>query len=197
MSLILDALRKMEQERKARRQSSHELRSEVLNYQGAAAASERPGIFRVAAALLLVSAAIGGIIYFSRPEPRKTAPVTAAEPLRQEQPPVIHAQPAQPQPQPQPAQPLPEKSLPPENRAVKEAQESAVRTSKSSQKSGEEITVSGIAWQDERYLRRAVINGALVGEGAEILGAKVIEIRENRVRFSRSGEIFEVVHSGR
>ena len=195
MSLILDALRKMEQERKARRQSSHELRSEVLNYQGAAAASERPGIFRVAAALLLVSAAIGGIIYFSRPEPRKTAPVTAAEPLRQEQPPVIHAQPAQPQPQP--AQPLPEKSLPPENRAVKEAQESAVRTSKSSQKSGEEITVSGIAWQDERYLRRAVINGALVGEGAEILGAKVIEIRENRVRFSRSGEIFEVVHSGR
>jgi general secretion pathway protein B len=193
MSLILDALRKMEQERKARRQSLHELRSEVLNYQGAAAVSERPGIFRVAAALLVVSAAAAGIFYLARPEPRKTAPVTAAEPLKQEQPPVIQAQPAQLPP----ARPLPEKSLPPENRAVKEAQESAARTLKSLQKSGEEITVSGIAWQDERYLRRAVINGALVGEGAEILGAKVIEIRENRVRFSRGGETFEIVHSGR
>ena len=197
MSLILDALRKMELERKARRQSSHELRSEVLNYRGAAAVSERSGIFRVVAVLLVTSAAAAGIFYFARLEPRKTAPVTAAEPLRQEQPPVIQAQPAQPQPA-QPAQPLPEKSLPLGNRAVKEAQESTAKAMKSPQKSGEEgFTVSGIAWQDERYLRRAVINGALVGEGAEILGAKVIDIRENRVRFSRGGEIFEVVHSGR
>jgi len=91
---------------------------------------------------------------------------------------------------------LPGKSLSPDDRALRESQEPAAGALKSSQKSGEEgITVSGIAWQDERYLRRAVINGALVGEGAEIQGAKVVEIRENRVRFNRGGEIFEVVHS--
>jgi general secretion pathway protein B len=57
------------------------------------------------------------------------------------------------------------------------------------------ITISGIAYQDERYMRRAVINGALVGEGAEVAGAKVVEIKENRVKFSRGGESFEVVYS--
>jgi len=194
MSLILDALRKMELERKAKRQSSHELRNEVLNYHGTAPASGRPRIFRVAAALLLASAAVAGVFYFARPEPQKNEPVKVAEPLKQEQPPVIQAQPVRSSP----AQPLPEKSLPPDSRAVKETQELTARTLKSSQKSGEEgITISGIAWQDERHLRRAVINGTLVGEGAEILGAKVIEIGENRVRFNRGGEVFEVVHSGR
>jgi general secretion pathway protein B len=59
---------------------------------------------------------------------------------------------------------------------------------------GGDLLVSGIAWQEERKLRRAVVNGSLVGEGAEILGARVVEIRENRVRFSRGGKIFEVVY---
>lgn len=64
------------------------------------------------------------------------------------------------------------------------------------QKVGDEgITVSGIAWQDERSLRRAVINGLLVGEGAEIHGARIVEIKENRVRFNRDNDIFEVVHA--
>jgi general secretion pathway protein B len=57
------------------------------------------------------------------------------------------------------------------------------------------ITISGIAYQDDRSMRRAVINGALVGEGAEVAGAKVVEIRENRVRFSRAGENFEILQS--
>jgi general secretion pathway protein B len=58
------------------------------------------------------------------------------------------------------------------------------------------LVVSGIAWQEERGLRRAVVNGSLVGEGAEILGARVVEIRENRVRFSRGGSSFDVGYKG-
>jgi len=191
MSLILDALRKMELERKAKRQGPHEIRAEVLNYRGTAQASGRSSIFRIAAALLLGSAAVAAIFYFTRPEPRKSDPVKVAEPGRQEQPPVTQA----PAAQVTPAQPLPVKELPSEKKVIQEAQELAAKALKSVQKSGDEITVSGIAWQDERYLRRAVINGALVGEGAEIQGAKVIEIRENRVRFNRGGEIFEVIYS--
>ena len=58
-----------------------------------------------------------------------------------------------------------------------------------------EISISGIAYQDERSLRRAVLNGALVGEGAEVAGARVVEIREHKVRMSRGGQLFDVVFS--
>ena len=58
-----------------------------------------------------------------------------------------------------------------------------------------DITISGIAYQDERKLRRAVLNGSLVGEGAEVAGARVVEIRENKVRMSRGGQHFDVVFS--
>ena len=57
------------------------------------------------------------------------------------------------------------------------------------------IAISGIAWQEERGLRRAVVNGALVGEGAEVAGARIVEIRERGVRFSRGGRTFEVSYT--
>jgi general secretion pathway protein B len=191
MSLILDALRKMELERKARRQNSNELRADVLNYRGTAPAAEKPRIISIAAVVLLAFATVAGIFFYARPQPQRYDAVKAAEPLKQEQPAVMHALPA-----PEPAQAITRKTLPSEARLVEESQELAAKSLKSAQKNVPEgITVSGIAWQDERILRRAVINGALVGEGAEILGAKVIEIRENRVKFNRSGEIFEVDYS--
>jgi len=192
MSLILDALRKMELERKARRQSSNELRSDVLNYRGTAPATVKPRVARIVSALLLAIVSAAVIIYYARPEPQRNASVKIAEPQRQEQHPVIPV-PSVPDP---PTRLLPPKALLPEDKAVKDAQNLAAKSLKAAQKSGDEgLTVSGIAWQDERSLRRAVINGALVGEGAEILGAKVVEIRENHVRFNRGGELFEVGYS--
>lgn len=55
-----------------------------------------------------------------------------------------------------------------------------------------DITVSGVAWQEERRGRRAVINGFLMREGSQVSGARVAEIRKDRVRFSRDGRMFEV-----
>jgi general secretion pathway protein B len=55
-----------------------------------------------------------------------------------------------------------------------------------------DIKVSGIAWQDERSARRAVVNGFLLREGAVVSGAKIIEILQDRVKFSLSGTSFEV-----
>jgi general secretion pathway protein B len=57
------------------------------------------------------------------------------------------------------------------------------------------LTISGIAWQEERALRRAVVNGALVAEGAEVAGARVVEIRERSVRFARDGRTFDIGYS--
>ncbi len=191
MSLILDALRKMELERKAKRQNSHEIRTDVLNYRGTAPASDKSRIAWIALLVVIASAAVSGIYFFTRPDTRSRESVKSAEPLQQEPPTAIAQQPFQLTP----AQPLQKNPLP-EGKSLKGSQGPAGKSLKPVQKSGDEgIAVSGIAWQDERHLRRAVINGALVGEGAEIQGAKVVEIRENLVRFSRGGELFEVIYS--
>lgn len=55
-----------------------------------------------------------------------------------------------------------------------------------------DIKLSGIAWQDERAARRAVINGFLLKEGSVVSGAKVTEIMADRVRFLLPSGTFEV-----
>lgn len=55
-----------------------------------------------------------------------------------------------------------------------------------------DIKLSGIAWQDERSVRRAVVNGMLMKEGSIVAGAKITEIFKDRVRFSLSGSFFEI-----
>lgn len=56
-----------------------------------------------------------------------------------------------------------------------------------------DIKLSGIAWQDERTARRAVINGFLLKEGAVVSGATITEIQATRVRFSSAAGQFEIV----
>ena len=55
-----------------------------------------------------------------------------------------------------------------------------------------DIKVSGIAWQDRRTASRAVVNGFLLREGDTVSGARIVEIYQNRVRFSSSAGTFEV-----
>lgn len=56
-----------------------------------------------------------------------------------------------------------------------------------------EIKVSGIAWQDEPAMRRAVVNGLLLKEGATISGARILEISQGKVRFSSPAGIFDAI----
>ncbi|MBT1072338.1 hypothetical protein [Pelotalea chapellei] len=55
-----------------------------------------------------------------------------------------------------------------------------------------DIKVSGIAWQDERRARRAVVNGFLLHEGSVVSGARITEIQQDRVRFSQNGKTFDI-----
>ena len=55
-----------------------------------------------------------------------------------------------------------------------------------------DIKLSGIAWQDDRRARRAVVNGFLMKEGGVVSGATITAIYQNRVRFSLSGKTFEI-----
>ena len=54
-----------------------------------------------------------------------------------------------------------------------------------------DIKVSGIAWQDERNARRAIVNGFLLHEGSVVSGARITEILKDRVRFSSGDNAFE------
>ena len=56
----------------------------------------------------------------------------------------------------------------------------------------DDFKVTGIAWLEERAARRAVINGSLLREGETMSGAKLIEIRQDQVRFSRNGQTFTI-----
>jgi hypothetical protein len=55
-----------------------------------------------------------------------------------------------------------------------------------------DIKLSGIAWQDDCFARRAVINGFLLKEGAVVSGAKITDIMADKVRFSMSAGVFEL-----
>lgn len=55
-----------------------------------------------------------------------------------------------------------------------------------------DVVLSGIAWQEERRARRAVVNGFLMQEGGVVSGARIVEIYQDRVRFSLSGKFFEL-----
>jgi len=55
-----------------------------------------------------------------------------------------------------------------------------------------DIKLSGIAWQEQRSARRAVINGFLLKEGAVVSGARVSEIMPDRVLFTGPTGRFEL-----
>lgn len=201
MSLILDALRKMEQERRAKRQDSAALRSEVLSYRGASSNSHRPRVLTYSASvLILIAAGGGGYFFMSTKEspPQKLTPLVQISPAANgpaAMPPILA--PVMPNAVPPVAAPeiLPAKAalkiVSPAPTPPRKQTQAAV-----AQKNGVNgITLSGVAWQEERHLRRAVINGFLMEEGGEVQGAKIVEIRENGVRFNKGGELFEVVHN--
>ena len=217
MSLILDALRKMEQERRSRRGSGQDLRPEVLRYRLAAQPKQpsRYPLFIVAALLLSVGIGAGFWLNGNGDEPERQATQDAGSPGAA---PLVTS-PAAPAPVPTEAPaalppaaaPAAPAALPeaPASRplAVEPARQKTPRTATAPQPAtpmeepgashggASDIVISGIAYQDERHMRRAVLNGVLVGEGAEIAGARVVEIKETKVKLSRGGQIFEVPFS--
>lgn len=78
------------------------------------------------------------------------------------------------------------------NTAPKTVRVSGVKSSPQLATPPADIQVSGVAWQDERAMRRAVVNGLLLKEGTTVSGAQLKEILPDRVRFERSGTQFEV-----
>ena len=206
MSLILDALRKIEQERKTRRQGSGDLRADVLSYRGCAPPPARSRLYPLVGTVALLTAAASALLLWHSSAPRPvvanmTAPAANThQPAVQPAPSTISTPPVLPQPVPPAASPhqaatqlLPQR---PAAKAAPALQPTTLRREDVAGSESQNLVVSGIAWQEERGLRRAVVNGSLVGEGAEILGTRIVEIRENRVRFSRNGKSWDIPYTG-
>ncbi|KAA0891608.1 hypothetical protein [Oryzomonas rubra] len=135
-------------------------------------------------------------------------------------PPLLPAKPAMPEPPPgPPAAVAPQKAAPPPARVPKAVKKPPVprhppvaRPARPVAPAAEEnapaeparpaaaalvaapadIKVSGIAWQERRGASRAVVNGFLLREGNTVSGARIVEIFQNKVRFSSGTGTFEV-----
>lgn len=220
MSSILKALKKAEEEKGARQGESADFARSLLRSEYRRPRSSRR---RVLGGVVLLLALAVGAWSISRPSaPLVQPPITAAIPLDTASslpadapaPPVLDlpiaparfladaevvevvfsapvikaaVAPAAPDDGASPAEPAPP-ALPeaPQPQAVAvEPGESAVPVLS--------LRLSGIAWQEERASRLAIVDDLPVMEGTMIDGVMVEEILRDRVRFSQNGRIFELM----
>lgn len=221
MSFILDALKKLEQEKAARRGGNVKISDEILREERRIPRRGKRSLTTAAVAALVVvlvaAAVVAGSIFWMKgrgeriaddvqPEPERRRSLhknkrlpdrkeTAKAPVLSPGPAVGDSRPMSPDRGIVPAKPVIPSAL--EKGFSKYPQSpSAEPSPTSAPPSGVNLTVSGIAWQETRSARRAVINGDLVPEGASVGGATVKEIYRNRVRFDSGGRQFDVYISG-
>jgi general secretion pathway protein B len=221
MSSILEALRKLEEEKIARRGGAGNIAGRVT-YTG-----RRPGrkpswlipaltaAVAVVLTVLVTYAIMGGFsthpvetFPVARLNPSQPAPVTPqSRPVEKVEPVETAVIPARTRPVPEVLQeipqvtparaPAPSRSLPPAAapgpvpRPVP-VQGASVPPEPAPAEQLPHINVSGIAWQKDNSARFAVINGTTVAEGGIVEGARVQEILPDRVHFSFNKREFDI-----
>jgi general secretion pathway protein B len=222
MSFILDALKKLEQEKAARRNADIKISDEIVREHRQVMRKSRRSVpvsvVLVSLGLVLLLGVSGAFLWHRHgageqskvvamnsertlPVAEKVAPdsqrteraVPAASPVR----PVV-AEEDEPLPRSVETNRKSRKGRIEESRSsiTDSKPRSAQPVGEGSGSGGSRLTVSGIAWQDAPSARRAVINGDLLKEGAQVGGATVEEIQPTRVRFSSGGRQFAVSISG-
>ncbi|HLO24496.1 MAG TPA: general secretion pathway protein GspB [Geobacteraceae bacterium] len=210
MSSILEALKKLEDEKAARRGGAGNLAGKV------AKGGHRPrrvpawlipgSMLAVAVVSVLITylAMSGGSPHRSEPPAAKKAPEGAQTPDSLLSPAGIPVtEPLKPRELQQPSQKnrqrtagaaagnharVPESAVKAEDRA---SSTPAIKPADSAGASLPTMSVSGIAWQKDNAFRMAVVNDVPVREGGTVEGATVTEILPDRVRFSFKGKEFE------
>jgi general secretion pathway protein B len=216
MSVILDALKKLEREKASHRSGPVDIVPEITI---SSKQRQRFGKWKISAmitgAVIATAVATTLVVTSFISRDRKAPPVAAAStqtvheapPLPPVPKPPAAASPGNspaplsesaPQPSSEPARPLPHETKSPKEQAISSpvSAEKNEETVQSDAGAPASLVVSGIAWQDDRAARRAVVNGALVGEGAEIGGVRIVRIYRDKVRFSIDGRTFDVSMTG-
>lgn len=210
MSYILDALKKNEHEKNKKRSGGRISVSGNL-YEEWEQPAGKAGAWKLVILITVVSLlACAGTWFFlagstiknaSVARPSAPRPAVSAQPVPSAAPPVPVAMPSS---VPSNVVAAPQKSKEAEEGGrspSRTAQEPAkqVKTRPAAQRlpvqmvpAPADVKLSGIAWQEERSSRRAVINGFLLKEGAIVSGAKIIDIKADRVNFSSAAGPFEI-----
>lgn len=207
MSYILDALKKVEHE-KIRKTSTGGVTSISGDlFQTRLPRTSRGGAWKIVIVTALVSLVTFAATWFVLKGEKKQGSVTSRTPAATPVPVAAPSVPVPPAPAPAaiPAAPLnaqlkpvpsdeTERTARAENKSTQTA--SVPPTTKKSVvhtvPAPTDIKVSGVAWQEERSARRAVVNGFLMQEGKTVAGAKILEIHQDWVRFSSPTGIFDV-----
>lgn len=192
MSMILDALRKMEQERKAGEKGRFDI-PDVVCYTGRPSKKQTPRYLYAAALALLIPLLFLLVHDKGRPSPGTSSAVISSPAIEQAATPVQPVQAAKPLARTTSPGATPAKGR--SHAALQNPQRQNRPAATTTAADAGNLVISGIAWQEDRRLRRAVVNGELVSEGSEISGSRVVEIRENRIRFARNGRKFDVPYA--
>jgi len=221
MSVILDALKKLDRERSSRRSGTTNIAVEMLRPDLPRTGKRIPLYVAIAFLTAIATAAVtygvavkGG--FLSKPLPSRAMSLPAPNPPAAPVP--IPSEPArdiQDEISPIPPKiqvPVKTKKPPaslPENKAdekkanqsviLKEADPAPERTKIPAEPSPSGIAptpslinISTIVWYEDPSKRFAMINGVIASEGSVIEGMKVEEIYPNRVRFFHNGQHFEI-----
>lgn len=189
MSYILDALKKIEHEKNCKTRADGRLNITGDLFVERQHNSPKDGVWRL---LLLVAAAslftfaVTWFVFREKGQEKVTALVPAvivSSPI------VVPPVKAMPIAAPVATPAVREMKPPP---AVNRVSQRPLNQSVQLIQSPADIKLAGIAWQDEHSARRAVINGFLLKEGAQVSGAKIVDIQTDRVRFSAANGIFEI-----
>ncbi len=216
MSLILEALKKLDREKLFRRTGTANISVEILRPDLPRPGKRIPVYFGAISLTAVVAAAITYAVvtrfgFLSKP----TAPASVGAPVPREKvfsaplsrEPIRDARDEMSRVPPKvrdrtksitSVAPLSEKKESPKvileeaDVAPADTRKPAERTPDGSATTPPSLTVSGIIWSEEPSKRFAVINGTVATEGSEVYGVKVVEIHPTRVLLTHKGKSFEI-----
>ena len=216
MSLILDALKKLDREKTAKNGGKMDITAEILR---AGEAPQKSSILPLVLTLALTAfvAALATYLFFGGPvsktgDPRATAPAVPAQAGQVPATPLPPAPAALTDKPPLPtdrspaAPPLavseavkPDYSKKGNDPSTRRKAEAGVKTPGKTAAPPREgvattpiLKISGIVWEEVPSERKAVINGTVAREGDTVEGLKVLEIHPTHIVVSSRGKSFKV-----
>jgi general secretion pathway protein B len=213
MSSILEALKKLEDEKAAKISGAGEIAGKVVKPKRREKPRQKwfyPAVMAMVAALSVLATYLimGGssrhkeVVENSPLQVNQVPPNPAAEPVTPRHPATVpqvrSTTPGKPitqnTPLPLPAGPKPAAGISkPEQQPLTATQvNSGPEVKTDSKPHFPQLKITGIGWQKDSANRLAIVNGRPVSEGSTIDGAKVVEIFPDRVRFSFENQTIDI-----
>ncbi len=216
MSVILDALRKLDREKSSRRTGTANIAVEILRPDLSRAGKKVP-LYIAAVSLTAIAAAAITYVLMSEPgslsKPSPPVPVSLPAASQQAMPAPLSREPAVdaqyeisrvPSKIETPAASKPAETTPGEKKteqnivseeakvAPGDTKKPVEHTPAGSAPTPPSLKISAIVWYEDPLKRFAMINGTISTEGSLVDGVKVVEIRPTGVRFLHNGQYFEI-----